>query len=131
MFKEGQFSEFSFSISSEEMAWFAENSGDKSHIHVNDKIARQMGFDGVIVYGGLMLLRVSRMVGEHLPGKFGVSAKWEIEYKNPLYVGEKATIRSEVVSFSEAMNYLNCKFVISANNKIIAKGKTFSIVKSL
>jgi len=131
MFEVGQTAEFNFCISEKEMEWFREISQDESYIHVSKEIAIKIGFKDVIVYGGLMMARISRMVGEYLPGRMGVSVKWEIDYYKPLYVDEEATLKSEVVSFSKAANHLVCKFTIRTKDKLIAKGSTYSLVKNI
>ena len=131
MFETTQSAEFEFAISQQEMDWFRETSGDTSYIHVDPQKARAMGFKDVIVYGGLMLLRVSKMVGEYLPGKYGVSLGWSIDYRDALYVGERAIIRSEVQRYSPAAKHLTCKFVIRADDRLIAIGKTESMIRDL
>ncbi len=88
MLQPGQSAEIRFAVTEEDMALFQRLSGDHSLIHTDKAYAAERGFDAPIVYGGIMLAKLSNMVGEHLPGRFGTSVSWTITYRQPLYVGE-------------------------------------------
>ena len=40
-----------------------------------------------------MLAKLSGVLGGKLPGDDGVSARWSIDYRSPLYVDEPAVLR--------------------------------------
>jgi acyl dehydratase len=128
MLEPGQSAEISFCVTQEEMELFQQLSGDHSLIHTDAAYAAERGFPAPIAYGGIMLAKLSQMVGMHLPGKFGTSVSWVITYRNPLYVGEHAVLRLEVVSVSRSVGLVEGKFSIQAGDKRVADGKTQSIV---
>lgn len=108
------------------MAAFAALSGDRSPVHTDDDFARRHGFRGAIVYGGILLAKLSHCLGTHLPGPQGVSLEWTIRYHTPLYVGETATFRAELTHASEAMRVVQISFLVTGNDARIASGKAQS-----
>lgn len=105
-----------------DMDAFAEISGDRSAIHVDPEFARKAGFNGRVVYGGLMVAALSRMVGMTLPGPIGVAAGWRIDFHQPLYINETAILDAEISQISESVRLVKLKFAISAGERLIAKG---------
>jgi 3-hydroxybutyryl-CoA dehydratase len=124
----GDVTEFGFQIDAAAMEAFAAMANDRSAIHVDAAYARARGFEGTIVYGGLMLAHLSHVLGSRIPGNDGVSTHWSIDYRKPLYVGEAAVLRLEVVHVSPATGLVDCKFAIRASDRVVATGKTQSQV---
>lgn len=127
----GDVTEFAFQIDAAAMEAFAAMANDRSAVHVDVAYAKSRGFEGTIVYGGLMLVQLSHVLGSHIPGNDGVSTHWSIDYRKPLYVGETAVLRLEVVHVSPATGLVDCKFAIRASDRVIATGKTQSQVPSV
>jgi len=124
----GRSASHSFTVTQEDMAMFLRYSGDDSLIHTDPDFSARHGFREPIVYGGLMLAQLSRLLGTMMPGSCGISTGWSIQYKKPLYVGEEATLRAEVVHVSPATRSVSLKFEILRENSIIATGKTESLI---
>jgi 3-hydroxybutyryl-CoA dehydratase len=118
----GMQAETDITVREEEMHQFAALSGDRSSIHIDDAFARQVGFTGPVVYGGLMVAALSRLVGMQLPGPIGIATGWKIDFHAPLYVGEAAVLKAEITNLSEAVRLVKLRFAISAGEKQIAKG---------
>lgn len=116
-----------FVVDEAEMAAFQLLSGDTSRIHTDEAYARGRGFDGVIVYGGIMLAKLSHVVGMQMPGPNGVSMSWQIDYRKPLYVGQPAEIALEVASVSPATGVIEGRFKITSGGKTLATGRTQSL----
>lgn len=118
-----------FCVTEKEMKVFQSLSGDKSLIHTDADFARQNGYKDVIAYGGIMLSHLSQMLGMKLPGPKGTSASWQIDYRTPLYVGEKATIHLTVDHVSKAVGLVSAIFEIrTEDDRLIATGKTQSML---
>jgi 3-hydroxybutyryl-CoA dehydratase len=120
--------EHAFVIDDAAMRTFSALSGDSSAVHVDDVFARSRGFEGAIVYGGLMLAQLSFVLGSRIPGDHGVSTRWSIDYRRALYVGQQAVLRLEITDISPATGIVETKFTISAGGRVIATGKTQSLV---
>jgi 3-hydroxybutyryl-CoA dehydratase len=128
MIKVGDSASHTFTLTPELMAAFQDMSGDDSRIHTDDAFAKSRGYKGVIAYGGIMLSQLSRMVGTMLPGADGMSVKWTINYREPLYVGETAELRLEVSYTSREHGLVEGKFRITCEARTVATGTTQSIV---
>lgn len=114
--------EFSFRVTKEEMAIFASLSDDHSLVHSDDAFARLHGFREPIVYGGILLAKLSHCLGTRLPGPTGVSLEWLIRYHSPLYVDETALFHAESRRFSEAVQVLELAFRVTCDDRKIASG---------
>jgi acyl dehydratase len=110
------------------MRWFREVSGDASRIHCDLAYAKSRGYDDVVVYGGIVLMHLSHLLGTRIPGMNGTSVAWSINYHKPLYVGETSEIALEVVYVSPATGIVEGRFHVTAGEKSVASGKTQSIV---
>ncbi len=122
----GRTATFSFCISASDMEAFVALSGDNSRIHRDDEFAWRHGFAGRIVYGGIMLARLSKMLGSHLPGDHAMSVAWQINYHHPLYVGEEATIAATVSHLSAATRIVKIKYQILVGDRLVASGSAES-----
>jgi len=117
-----------FVVDDATMRWFREVSGDASRIHCDAAYAKSLGYDDVIVYGGIVLMHLSNLLGTRIPGMNGTSIAWSINYHRPLYVGEASEILLEVVYVSPATRIVEGRFRIMAGEKSVATGTTQSIV---
>jgi acyl dehydratase len=124
----GDAAEHEFSIDANAMAAFVALSNDRSAIHTDEEYARSRGFQGLIVYGGLMLAQLSHVLGRRIPGSCGVSTRWQIDYRRPLYVGERAVLRLEVSNVSAATGLVDSKFTIKSGDRLVATGTAQSLV---
>lgn len=115
---------FSFVVAAEEMEAFAALSGDRNPLHANPDHARARGFDGPVVYGGLLAAKVSRLVGMELPTRDCIWTHLDIDFRGPLYVGEPATLAAEIVDVSEAVRAARLRFRIeaAAGRRLVARG---------
>jgi 3-hydroxybutyryl-CoA dehydratase len=119
---------FEFSVTAADMEKFLELSGDDSLIHSSPDFAVGHGFEGVVVYGGILLAKLSRCLGRQLPGPRGISLGWSIRYHAPLYVGETALFEAVPGDYSESTRFLAVTFTISREGKKLASGKAESIL---
>ena len=126
--RKGDTVEHPFTVNDDAMKAFQALSGDMSLIHTDKAFAESRGYKDVIVYGGLMLAHLSHVVGEMSPGKHGASVKWTITYRAPLYIGERACLRFEVMNVSASMGLVQGRFNIMCGDTLIAEGETQSIV---
>jgi 3-hydroxybutyryl-CoA dehydratase len=128
MIRVGQIVVREFTVDHEAMRVFRHLSQDTSRIHCDRAFAQARGFRDEIVYGGIMLAQLSGALGTQLPGTNGTSTKWTINYRGPLYVGERAKLTLKVENISEATCIVDLKFRIEAGDRLVAAGTAQSIV---
>ena len=124
----GQQATHRFAVDHSTMRGFQAISSDTSRIHCDEDYAKSRGYDGIIVYGGIMLAQLSHLLGVQLPGTNGTSISWSIKFHNPLYVGEPAELLLEVTHISAATGMVESRFRIMVGEKRVASGTTQSIV---
>jgi 3-hydroxybutyryl-CoA dehydratase len=123
----GDTHEARFEISQNDMAQFAALSGDHNPVHQDAAFASQQGFDGCVVYGGLIVARISRMLGMVLPGRFGLWTGLNIQFRKPLYVDESALLTLAVENKSEAAKMLKLKIRVTTDRGLIASAVCESV----
>ncbi|MEP7295462.1 MAG: MaoC/PaaZ C-terminal domain-containing protein [Burkholderiales bacterium] len=117
-----------FSVTAQQMRQFAELSGDFNPLHTDDAFARSKGFDGAVVYGALMVAKVSQLIGMRLPGRDSVWASVSLEFRKPLYVDQAAQVDGVVTEVSESTGMVALKLTVRAAGKVLAKGTAEVVV---
>jgi acyl dehydratase len=80
----------------ERTAQFLRLSGDAAGIHTVESFSQGLGFSGLVVYGFLLSLQFSRILGMELPGENTVIGTIQFEFHEPVYVGDVVTYRATV-----------------------------------
>ncbi|MDB5893915.1 MAG: hypothetical protein JWQ88_1446 [Rhodoferax sp.] len=119
-----------FTVTAGDMARFAELSGDHNPLHTDDAFARGKGFQGVVVYGGLLTAKVSQLIGMQLPGRDSVWAGLSLAFRKPLYVGQPAQVEASVTEVSESTGMVMLAITVRAEGKLLAKGTAEVVVVS-
>lgn len=88
---------FEVDITEDKMKAFSQLSGDFNPMHVDYKYAIEHGYKGILVYGMLSSLFYSTLVGMYLPGEKCLLNKCAVDYKQPVYIGDKLTVSGRVV----------------------------------
>jgi acyl dehydratase len=117
-----------FKVTAAQMQQFAELSGDFNPLHTNEAFARGKGFDGVVVYGALIVAKVSQLIGMRLPGRDSVWASISLDFRKPLYVGQLARVEGAVVDASASTGMVTLKLTVRAADKVLAKGTAEVVV---
>jgi acyl dehydratase len=115
-------------IDDQQMRSFAVLSGDFNPLHTDDEFARKKGFEGRVVYGGLLVAKISEIIGMRLPGRNSVWASLSLEFLKPLYVDERAELEAEIASRSESTGLVELKLVLRRAGKKLLKGRAEVVV---
>ena len=107
---------------------FATLCGDHNPLHVNEEFARSKGFLGRVVYGGLLVAKVSQLIGMRLPGQDSVWTALSLDFRKPLYIEEAAQVTGTVDAVSESGGIVRLKLVLRAGEKLLAKGKAEVVI---
>lgn len=107
---------------------FCALSGDANPLHRDPGFARDAGFHGAVVYGALLVAKISELIGMRLPGTGGVWAGLKMDFRNPLYVGETARLQAEIDHRSEAARMISLKLRIDTDDRCIATGSVETVM---
>ena len=115
-------------IDDQQMRAFAALSGDFNPLHTDDDFARGQGFQGRVVYGGLLVAKISEIIGMRLPGRNSVWAGLSLEFLRPLYVDEVAELEASVAGRSDSTGLVELELVLRRAGKKLLKGKAEVVV---
>lgn len=121
--QEGQTARFEFTVTDGDMAAFAALSGDQNPLHSDAAFAVARGFEGRVVYGAILLAKVSRMIGMELPGRDSLWTTIDMQFVSPLYVGQTAILEAEVAQISDATRTVGLRLIVRRGSELIARGK--------
>ncbi|MES1188285.1 MAG: MaoC/PaaZ C-terminal domain-containing protein [Myxococcales bacterium] len=115
-------------IDAGQMQRFAELSGDFNPLHTDDAFARRKGFDGQVVYGALLIAKISELIGMRLPGKNSVWASLSVDFLKPLYVDQSAELEAVVARTSTGTGLVELGLTLRRGDKRLLKGRAEVIV---
>jgi 3-hydroxybutyryl-CoA dehydratase len=96
-FKVGQKESVTVTITDEMVKAFADLSGDRNPVHVDDEFAAKTRFGKRIAHGMILGGLLSRVAGMHLPGPGTIIISQDIRYKGPCYIGDTVTAEISII----------------------------------
>jgi 3-hydroxybutyryl-CoA dehydratase len=125
---EGMKRSVTFTVTHEQMRAFAELSGDQNPLHVDDAFARERGYEGCVVYGALLVAKMSQLIGMRLPGRDSVWASLHFDFKRPLYVGREAEVEGTLVNVHQATGMVELGLVVRSDGRVLGKGRAEVVI---
>ena len=86
----------SFTIGKIEMLEFAQISGDYNPLHLDSEYSISQGFRASIVYGALVISRVSGIIASKFPGPGTVIGSIDWKFIAPIYVNQMLTVKMKL-----------------------------------
>jgi len=121
---------FEVTISDELEEDFAKISGDHNPLHMDEHYASETKFGKRVCHGMLLASFFSRLVGMHLPGKNALYFSQNLNFVGPCFIGDKITVKGEVVDKSEATRIIKLKTTIkNQEGKLLIEGTAQVIVR--
>jgi 3-hydroxybutyryl-CoA dehydratase len=80
---------------------FAEVTGDRNPVHLDDDYAKTSFFEGRIAHGMLVASLISEVLGTRLPGPGTIYLGQQLKFLAPARPGDTVTIRVEIVAFDK------------------------------
>jgi acyl dehydratase len=94
--KIGDVASFSRLVDGKAVDLFAEATGDRNPIHLDDSAASAAGFGGRIAHGMYSASLVSQILGMQLPGPGTIYLGQQIRFGVPVRIGDTLTVTAEV-----------------------------------
>ena len=120
---EGVLAAIDFVVSADDMQQFAALSGDYNPLHMNADFARRKGFEREVVYGGLLVAKLSQLIGMQLPGRDSVWTGLSLQFRKPLYVGQPARAEAVVARLSAVTGMVVLKIALYSGETLLASGE--------
>jgi 3-hydroxybutyryl-CoA dehydratase len=125
----GDKASFTKTITETDVILFAGSTGDMNPFHINEEYARQTRFGKRIAHGMLVTGLISAVMGMKLPGPGTIYLRQELDFRQPVYIGDTITAVAEVVQVREDKPVVtlstNC---YNQNDEIVVEGKAVVLV---
>jgi len=89
---------------------FLNSYGDNNPLHTNAELARSKGFRDRVMHGAIQAGFLSHFIGEALPEKDVIVHTYELHFRNPVYLGDRLTLRAVIADYSESVRCFEIKF---------------------
>lgn len=123
-FTVGQKASFSKKITERDVETFAEISGDKNPVHLDENYARQTRFGQRIAHGGFTFAIISAALGTQLPGPGTVYMSQNLKFVKPVLFDDTITANVEITAIRADKGILTLKTeCTNQNGEKIAEGE--------
>ena len=117
-------------FTAEKTAQFLRLSGDAAGIHTDESFSKGKGFENLVVYGFLLSLQFSRILGMELPGENTVIGTIDLSFHEPVYVGDTVTYTATVRRVIKPLGAVALDLdVRKTDGTICVQGKTTCVFK--
>ncbi|MEM7491760.1 MAG: MaoC family dehydratase [Pseudomonadota bacterium] len=115
-------------ITEKDIELFAEVSGDRNPLHMDEDYARQTPFGQRIAHGALTASYISGILGNNLPGPGAVFVGLNMRFRRPVFIGSEVTVRVEVTELQERGNKVTLKVSCIVDGKAAISGDALVMV---
>ena len=127
-YKVGDSAQLSKTVKDEDIRIFAEVTGDKNPLHLDDEFASKTIFKRRIAHGILTAALISSVIGNRLPGNGTIYLSQTLNFLAPVYVGDEVTAKVEVLQVLKEGKRLRLKTqVINQNGTVVVDGEALVI----
>jgi len=109
---------------------FAEISGDRNPVHLDQDYAENSRYKKRIAHGLLTASYFSSLFGTKIPGEGCVYVSQSLQFKRPVFIGDTVTASVEVTSINIDKRRVFFKTTCKVKNKVVTKGVAELLVPS-
>ena len=102
---------------------FADITGDRNPVHLDEAYARQTSFGGRIAHGMLSAGYISAVIGTRLPGPGAIYVSQSLRFRRPVRIGDTVTTRVEVKAINAARAIVTLATTCLVNGKVVVEGE--------
>ena len=117
-------------ITEKDIELFAEVSGDRNPLHMDEEFAKNTAFGQRIAHGALTASYISGILGNDLPGPGSIFVGLNMRFRRPVYIGSNVTVRVEVTEMIERGNRVTLKVSCIVDGKAAISGEAKVMVPS-
>ena len=110
-------------ITAEQVDRFAELTGDRNPLHMEEAFAMAQGHPGRVAHGLLVASHFSRLVGMQLPGERCLIHRTDLHYAKPTYVGDVLSFEVTVTQKIDAVRALVLQATARRGEDTVIRGK--------
>ena len=110
-------------ITEKDIELFAEVSGDRNPLHMDEEFAKKTPFGQRIAHGALTASYISGILGNDLPGPGSIFVNLEMRFRRPVYIGDTVKARAEITEMFERGKRVTLKISCSVDDKAVVSGE--------
>ena len=119
----GMTAESKHQITEADIDAFADVSGDRNPLHMDEEYAKTTIFKGRVAHGALTASFISGILGNELPGPGAIFTDLALQFKRPVRIGDEVTAKAEVVEMVEKGSRVTLNVTCFVNGKAAVKGQ--------
>ncbi len=117
-------------ITERDIELFAEVSGDRNPLHMDDTYASKTPFGQRIAHGALTASYISGILGNNLPGPGSIFIGLSMRFRRPVYIGSEVTVKVVVTEMQDRGNRVTLKVACEVDGKAAISGEAIVMVPS-
>ncbi len=117
-------------ITEKDIELFAEVSGDRNPLHMDDEFAKHTPFGQRIAHGALTASYISGILGNDLPGPGSIFVGLNMRFRRPVLIGSLVIVKVEVTEMRERGNRVTLKVSCNVDGKAAISGEAMVMVPS-
>ena len=117
-------------ITEKDIELFAEVSGDRNPLHMDEAFAKNTPFGQRIAHGALTASYISGILGNDLPGPGSIFVGLNMRFRRPVYIGSNVIVRVEVTEMQERGHRVTLKVSCNVDGKAAISGEAMVMVPS-
>ena len=117
-------------ITEKDIELFAEVSGDRNPLHMDEEFAKKTPFGQRIAHGALTASYISGILGNDLPGPGSIFVGLNMRFRRPVLIGSLVIVKVEVVEMKERGHRVTLKVSCSVDGKAAISGEALVMVPS-
>jgi 3-hydroxybutyryl-CoA dehydratase len=106
-----------------DLADFADVSGDRNPLHMDEDYAEASPFRGRVAHGMLLGSWISALLGEKLPGPGAIYVSQSLTFKRPVRIGDEVLTRAEVSEVDLKAGHVRLTTRCSVQGKTVLEGE--------
>ena len=127
----GDTAEFSKTISDADVHVFAELTGDRNPVHLDEEYASKSRFGRRIAHGMLTASLVSSVLANQLPGEGTVYLSQSLKFVAPVYLDDTVTARVTVTNIREDKPIATLETIcVNQRGELLIKGEAVVLVSA-
>ena len=109
-------------VTSSNIKKFAEASGDKNPIHLNENFAKKTIFKTRIAHGMMIAAFISSVIGNKFPGNGTIYVSQDLNFKRPVKINDVVKVQIIVEKKLLKKNWCKLKTLCFVKDKIVLEG---------
>lgn len=128
-FKPGDTASLSRLITDDDIRAFADATGDRNPLHLDEEFASQTRFGKRIAHGMLSASMISAVIANDLPGQGSIYLGQSLKFVAPVFLGDTVTARVTVQRIREDKPILTLETVCTNQRaEVVIKGEATVLV---